>query len=57
MSTLPQALPPRQMAAARAALMRWYPTMSLRLIDALRLHRPGYPLMAGGKAKQGRARA
>jgi hypothetical protein len=57
MTTLPQALPPRQMAAARAALMRWYPTMSLRLIDALRLHRPGYPLMVGGKAKQGSVRA
>jgi hypothetical protein len=57
MTTLPQALPPRQMAAARAALMRWYPTMPLRLIDALRLHRPGYPLMAGGKAKQGSVRA
>jgi len=41
------------MAAARAALMRWYPTMPLRLIDALRLHRPGFPLIVGGK---GRAR-
>ena len=53
MPTLSQPLPPRQMAAARAALMRWYPTMPLRLIDALRLHRPGFPLIVGGK---GRAR-
>lgn len=57
MNIVTQTLPPRQMAAARAALMRWYPTMSLRLIDALRLHRPGYPLMAGGKAKQGSVQA
>lgn len=55
MNTLPQALPPRQMAAARAALMRWYPRMPLRLVDAIRLHRPGYPLMSGGKGVQGRA--
>lgn len=56
MSTVTQALPPRQMAAARAALMRWYPAMPLRLIDAMRMHRPGYPLMTGGKALQGRAK-
>lgn len=55
MNTVTQTLPPRQMAAARAALMRWYPAMPLRLIDAMRMHRPGYPLMAGGKAVQGRA--
>ncbi|WP_161596278.1 hypothetical protein [Rhodanobacter glycinis] len=56
MNIVTQALPPRQMAAARAALMRWYPAMPLRLIDAIRLHRPGYPLMAGDKAAQGPAR-
>ena len=45
----------RQLAAAQCALMRWYPAMPLRLIDAIRVHRPGYPLIAGGLAKQGRA--
>lgn len=57
MSTLAQSQCPRQMAAARAALLRWYPTMPLRMIDALRLHRPGYPLIAGGRSGQGRVRA
>lgn len=57
MNTLPQPLPPRQMAAARAALMRWYPSMPLRLVDALRRARPGFPLIDGGKAMQGRAHA
>jgi hypothetical protein len=47
--------PQRQLAAAQCALMRWYPAMPLRLIDAIRVHRPGYPLIAGGLAKQGRA--
>lgn len=55
MSTVTQPLPPRQMAAARAALMRWYPTMSLRMIDALRQVRPSFPLIAGGKDLTGRA--
>jgi hypothetical protein len=41
------------MAAARAAMLRWYPSMPLRMIDALRMHRPGYPLIAGGKAVRG----
>lgn len=57
MNTLSDGLPPRQMAAAPAALLRWYPSMPLRLIDALRLNRPGYPLIAGGKAGQGRLQA
>lgn len=57
MNTVTDTFPPRQMAAARAALMRWYPSMPLRLIDAIRLHRPGYPLMLGGKARQGSPRA
>lgn len=56
MTTLTQAPDARQMAAGRAALMRWYPTMPLRMVDALRLHRPGYPLIAGGKGGQGRVR-
>jgi hypothetical protein len=56
MNTLPQAPDARQMAAGRAALLRWYPTMPLRMVDALRLHRPGYPLIAGGKDGQGRVR-
>lgn len=53
MNSVTQALPPRQMAAARAAMLRWYPSMPLRMIDALRMHRPGYPLIAGGKAVRG----
>lgn len=57
MITVPQALPPRQMAAARAALMRWYPNMSLRMVDAIRLHRPGYPLVVSAQRQQGRALA
>lgn len=56
MPTLTQPSRRRQLAAAQCALMRWYPFMPLRLIDALRLHRPGYPLILGGLAKQGRAR-
>lgn len=56
MTTLTQAPDARQMAAGRAALMRWYPTMPLRMVDALRLHRPGFPLIAGGKSGQGRVR-
>lgn len=56
MSTIPHATTQRQLAAAQCALLRWYPRMPLRLIDALRLHRPGYPLIVGGLAKQGRAR-
>jgi hypothetical protein len=43
------------MAAGQAALMRWYPSMSLRMVDAIRLHRPGYPLIVCGQRKQGRA--
>lgn len=57
MATLTHATDARQMAAGRAALLRWYPTMPLRLVDALRLHRPGYPLIAGGKRGQGRVRS
>lgn len=45
----------RQMAAGQAALMRWYPSMSLRMVDAIRLRRPGYPLIICGQRKQGRA--
>lgn len=56
MPTVTQPPRSRQLAAAQCALMRWYPFMPLRLIDALRLHRPGYPLILGGLAKQGRAR-
>lgn len=56
MPTVTQPCRRRQLAAAQCALLRWYPCMPLRLIDALRLHRPGYPLILGGLAKQGRAR-
>lgn len=56
MNTVSQPVPPRQLCAAQCALMRWHPRMPLRLIDALRLRRPGFPLIVGGIARQGRAR-
>lgn len=55
MATVSQAHPQRQMAAAQCALLRWYPRMPLRLIDAIRLHRPGYPLIVGGLARRAHA--
>lgn len=57
MSTVPQALPPRQMAAAEAALLRWCPTMPLRLARAIRTRRPGYPLLVFVQQPKGRALA
>ncbi|MGN6234973.1 hypothetical protein [Dyella sp.] len=57
MNTVPQAIPPRQMAAAEAALLRWYPTMPLRLARAIRTRRPGYPLIVFAQRTQGRAQA
>lgn len=50
MPTIPHTPSQRQLAAAQCALLRWYPRMPLRLIDAIRLHRPGYPLILGGRA-------
>lgn len=57
MSTVPQALPPRQMAAAEAALLRWYPTMPLRMARAIRMRRPGYPLLVFVQQQKGRVLA
>lgn len=57
MPNVSQAKPQRQLAAAQCALLRWYPSIPLRLIDAIRLHRPGYPLIVGGLARQGRTPA
>lgn len=56
MPTIPHTPSQRQLAAAQCALLRWYPRMPLRLIDAIRLHRPGYPLIIGGLARRGRTR-
>lgn len=57
MNTVTQSPAPRQMKAAVAALMLWYPNMSLRLIEAIRRGRPSYPLVNGGLAQQGRVHA
>lgn len=56
MNTVSQPLPVRHMRAADAALMRWYPSASLRLIQRVRMHLPHYPLIAGGR-RQGRVSA
>jgi len=37
------------MPAGVAALMRWYPDVSLRLFERLRASQPGYPLIRGGR--------
>lgn len=53
MSTVTHVLPPRQLAAGEAAMMRWYPAMSLAFIQRWRLHRPGWPLIAcGGRGRK-----
>jgi len=51
MSTVLQVVPPRQLRAAEAALLRWYPAAPLCLIDRIRLHRPGWPVIQGGKGR------
>lgn len=51
MNTVLHVVPPRQLRAAEAALLRWYPRAPLRLIDLLRLHRPGWPVIQGGKGR------
>lgn len=56
MNNVTQALPTRQMAARDAAMMRWYPAMSLAFIHRLRLRRPGWPLIAGGHGSAPAAR-
>lgn len=51
MNTVLHVVPPRQLRAAESALLRWYPRAPLCLIDRLRLHRPGWPVIQGGKGR------
>lgn len=37
--------------AAESALLRWYPTTTLRRIERARQMRPGYPLIHGGSPR------
>lgn len=51
MATVLHVVPRRQLRAAEAALLRWYPAAPLCLIDRIRLHRPGWPVIQGGKGR------
>ena len=51
MNTVLHVVPPRQLRAAESALLRWFPHAPLALIDRLRLHRPGWPVIQGGKGR------
>lgn len=54
MITIPVPVSPPQPPSARErALVKWFPWCNERVAKAIRVARPNYPLIEGGKAQRG----